>query len=117
MHPVDAMQSEPWNADLIDYLADFLVKNDYDLRKLLSHIATSEAYQSKSEVLDGKSESVGYQYRGPRAKRLTSEQFVDAVWTLTGRLPRSTMPLFCAVELTKRMLQMRYRPENGFGLS
>ena len=31
----------------------------------------------------------GYMYRGPRAKRLTAEQFVDAVWQLTGSRARS----------------------------
>jgi hypothetical protein len=29
----------------------------------------------------------GYVYAGPRAKRLTAEQFIDAVWQLTGAAP------------------------------
>ena len=31
VHPVDAMQSPPWNEDLLDYLAVDLVSNQYDL--------------------------------------------------------------------------------------
>jgi hypothetical protein len=26
VHPVDSMQTEPWNADLLDYLATYLVE-------------------------------------------------------------------------------------------
>ena len=32
VHPVDAMQTEPWSADLLDYLAVDLVDNGYDLK-------------------------------------------------------------------------------------
>jgi len=33
VHPVDAMDSEPWNETLLDYLAIYLVDNQYDLKK------------------------------------------------------------------------------------
>ncbi|HVW37463.1 MAG TPA: DUF1549 domain-containing protein, partial [Pirellulales bacterium] len=33
VHPVDAMQSEPWSADLLDELAVYLADNGYDLKK------------------------------------------------------------------------------------
>ncbi len=87
VHPVDAMQTEPWNADLLDYLANHLAANGYDLKKTLELIATSQAYQSRAEVIAKGAEDHGYVYAGPRAKRLTAEQFVDAVWQLTGAAP------------------------------
>ncbi len=95
VHPLDAMQSEPWNADLLDYLADHFQRSGYDLRRALEHIATSQAYQSHGEVLAADSREADYAFKGPRAKRLTAEQFVDAVWQLTGAAPtRMDAPVF-----------------------
>jgi hypothetical protein len=87
VHPVDSMQTEPWNADLLDYLATYLVENGYDLKKTLAHIATSQAYQSHAQIVTKETDDHGYTYAGPRAKRLTAEQFVDAMWQLTGAAP------------------------------
>ncbi|WP_164102839.1 DUF1549 domain-containing protein [Candidatus Laterigemmans baculatus] len=87
VHPLDAMQSEPWNADLLDYLAWYLAEEDYDLKRVLRLIATSHAYQSASEVTAAESGGGTYTYRGPLPRRLTAEQFLDAVWQLTGEAP------------------------------
>ena len=87
VHPTDAMQSEPWNHDLLDYLASHLADEKFDLKKTLELIATSAAYQSHAEVLGKDADEHGYHYAGPRAKRLTAEQFVDAVWQITGAAP------------------------------
>ncbi len=87
VHPVDAMQTQPWNQDLLDVLANRLVESKYDLKAVLEFIATSQAYQSRAEILARDADDKGYVYRGPRAKRLTAEQFVDAVWRLTGTTP------------------------------
>lgn len=87
VHPTDAMQTEPWNHDLLDYLASHLADNKFDLKKTLELIATSAAYQSHAQVLGKDADEHGYAYAGPRAKRLTAEQFVDAVWQITGAAP------------------------------
>jgi len=87
VHPVDAMQSEPWNSDLLDFLATNLADNKYDLKQTLELICTSEAYQSKAQVVEPGTDDHKYVYAGPRAKRMTAEQFVDAVWQLTGTAP------------------------------
>ncbi len=88
VHPLDAMQTPPWNADLLDFLASHLSAKNHDLKSVLRLIATSEAYQSVSEALETQ-EDKEYTYRGPRARRLTAEQFVDAVWQMTGSAPRT----------------------------
>ncbi len=96
VHPLDAMQTEPWNADLLDYLANYLASQSYDTKKLLAHIAHSQAYQSRSETVDDARETQ-YRYAGPRARRLTAEQFLDAVWQLTGAAPsKFDAPIFHA---------------------
>lgn len=87
VHPVDSMQGPPWNADLLDHLATRFVDDGYDLKKLIAYICASQAYQSKSEVIADDGGNAPYHYAGPRARRLTAEQFVDAVWQLTGTAP------------------------------
>lgn len=88
VHPTDAMQSEPWNTDLLDYLAEHLAENGYDLKQTLELIAMSQAYQSRAERVTDDTDAHGYHYAGPRAKRLTAEQFLDSVWQITGAAPR-----------------------------
>ena len=87
VHPTDAMQSEPWNHDLLDFLATHLAENKFDLKKTLELIATSAAYQSHPQILGKDADEHAYVYAGPRAKRLTAEQFVDTVWQITGTAP------------------------------
>lgn len=88
VHPTDAMQSQPWNEDLLDSLAAELVDHKYDLKKVLEVIASSEAYAAVSEPLQARATSESYTYNGPRARRMTAEQFVDAVWQLTNAAPQ-----------------------------
>ena len=85
-HPVDAMDTEPWNEDLLDYLANHLVESGYDIKSVLRLIATSKIYQAKSEVLE--QEASPYVFRGPVRKRMTAEQFIDGVRTVTGVWPQ-----------------------------
>jgi hypothetical protein len=73
-------------------LANRLVESKYDLKAVIEFIATSQAYQSRAEILSRDAEDKSYVYRGPRAKRLTAEQFVDAVWRLTGTTPAKIVP-------------------------
>ncbi|WP_395752423.1 DUF1549 domain-containing protein [Prosthecobacter sp.] len=87
VHPVDAMQTEPWNADLLDYIAADFAEHRYDLKKTIALIATSQAYQSHAQVMTKGIDDRGYTYAGPRTKRLTAEQFVDAIWQITGAAP------------------------------
>lgn len=87
VHPLDAMQSEPWDADLLDYLAISLSDHQYDLKASLREIANSRIYQSASVVQEN--EPTGeYVFRGPTARRMTAEQFLDGVWQITAAGPR-----------------------------
>ncbi|MEM8668568.1 MAG: DUF1549 domain-containing protein [Planctomycetota bacterium] len=88
VHPLDAMHTEPWNADLLDFLGEYLVETGYDLKAVIRLIATSEAYGYRAEQLqDDPSNETQYAFRGRRSKRMTAEQFIDAVWQLTGQAP------------------------------
>jgi Protein of unknown function (DUF1553) len=81
------MQTEPWSADLLDHLASELVAQQYDLKRSLELIVTSQAYQSQTQVVTQTTDDAGFVYAGPRAKRLTAEQFMDSVWQLTAAAP------------------------------
>jgi hypothetical protein len=85
VHPVDAMDTEPWNEDLLDHLAVRFATDGYDLKKALAHIASSDIYQSETVVTSQGDDSKVF--RGPLARRMSAEQFVDAVWKLTGSAP------------------------------
>jgi hypothetical protein len=88
VHPVDAMQSEPWSADLLNYLAVYLADNNYDLKSVLRLVMNSHAYQSQAVALDEQPTGPEFVFAGPIAKRMTAEQFVDALWQMTDTGPR-----------------------------
>jgi hypothetical protein len=82
------MDTQPWNEDLLDHLAVRFAEDGYDLKKALAYIASSQVYQSESIVtVQGADAAL---FRGPLAKRMSAEQFVDAVWTITGSAPEKT---------------------------
>jgi mono/diheme cytochrome c family protein len=87
VHPVDAMNTPPWNADLLDYLAVHFTDHRYDLKEAIRLIANSNAYQSRCAVVEEEAASGDYVYAGPIAKRMSVEQFLDAVWSITDTWP------------------------------
>jgi hypothetical protein len=93
VEPVDSMAAEPWSERVLDHLADHFVKSGYDIKELLRYIATSRAYQSQTVSVEKEPATAeGFVYTGPIARRLTAEQFLDAVWYLTGTGPQAPHP-------------------------
>jgi hypothetical protein len=87
VEPADEMDNRPWNPDLLDWLAADFAGSGYDVKKTIERIVTSRAYQLPSMTLP--SERVEeFVFSGPVVKRLTAEQFVDAVASLTGAWPK-----------------------------
>lgn len=87
IHPVDAMQMEPWNADLLDFLAADLADHKFDLKHTLALIVSSQAYQGRALSQAEEPKPGAYVYRGPLAKRMTAEQYLDAIWQITDAGP------------------------------
>jgi len=83
VEPVDDMSAEPWNADLLDALASDFSDHGYDLKHLLRTLTTSRAYQLESVTQTPKS-GERFVFRGPLRRRLSAEQYVDAIGSLTG---------------------------------
>ena len=88
VEPVDDMEKPAWDADLLDWMADDLVAHHYDLKHTIEVILTSRAYQLPSvEPAEGHGP---YVFRGPTPRRLTAEQYEDAISSLSddwARLP------------------------------
>ncbi|HUQ94131.1 MAG TPA: DUF1549 domain-containing protein [Bryobacteraceae bacterium] len=80
VEPVDDMTAEPWNADLLDYLAADFAAHGHDVKHLLRVLLTSRAYQlpSVNEV------PKPYVFPGPMKRRMSAEQYADAVAAITG---------------------------------
>ncbi|MCZ6794545.1 MAG: DUF1553 domain-containing protein [Planctomycetota bacterium] len=83
VEPTDDMDSEPWNAGLLEWLAYDLVENGHDLQKTIERILLSRAYQLPSVPAE-RSGDPAFVFRGPLVRRLSAEQFVDAACRLTG---------------------------------
>jgi hypothetical protein len=77
------MDSAAWNQDVLDWLAEDLADNNYDLKRTIQWILTSRAYQLPS-VNIGEQTEKQFVFHGPAIRRLSSEQFRDALGDLTG---------------------------------
>ncbi|MEJ7587935.1 MAG: DUF1553 domain-containing protein [Ferruginibacter sp.] len=81
IEPVDVMDNEPWSQDLLDWMASNFVAGKCDLKELIFLIATSDTYQLPSVAFKdpNKITSQDYRFRGMLRKRMSAEQFADAV--------------------------------------
>ncbi len=86
IEPIDEMDNEPWSADLLDFLAGDLVEHGYDLKRTLELILTSRVYRSAAAAGSEKFDSAGL-FSGPVVRRMTAEQFVDAIRSVAGVWP------------------------------
>jgi hypothetical protein len=80
----DEMDGKPWSPEVLDWLASDFVEHGYDLKHLIATILSSRAYQIRSVVRAGEPPSRDYVFAGPEIRRLTAEQFADAIGSLTG---------------------------------
>jgi mono/diheme cytochrome c family protein len=81
---VDEMDGEPWNPELLDWLASDFADHGYDMKRLLATIVSSRTYQLPAVNHNGQQSSKQYVFLGPEIRRLTAEQFSDAIAAITG---------------------------------
>ena len=78
---VDDMEQPAWNQDLLDWLAEDLVAHQYDVKHIIARMLTSQAYQLPAvNLVDSKD----FVFRGPGVRRMSAEQFRDALAQITG---------------------------------
>jgi cytochrome c553 len=82
VEPLDDMEQPAWHPALLDWLAEDLVEHKYDLRHTMRRMLTSDAYaRAAVDVPEGAEAPV---FRGPAIRRMSAEQFDDALGMLTG---------------------------------
>ena len=94
IEPVDIMDNDPWNQDILDWLAFNFQHNGKDIKELIFLITTSKAYQLPSVGFKAQNEVMMQQYvfKGVVRKRMTAEQFADAAGMVVGPIfPDSIM--------------------------
>ncbi|MHA4807420.1 DUF1549 domain-containing protein [Flavitalea flava] len=81
VEPVDVMDNEPWSQDLLDWMAYDFVASGYDIKRLLFTILSSKTYQLPSMTVKEPAliTAPGYVFQGMLRRRLTAEEFTDAV--------------------------------------
>lgn len=80
----DEMDGRPWSPELLDTLAADFVDHGYDLSHLIDAIVTSRTYQMAAVARRAEPAARDYVFEGPEVRRLTAEQFSDAVGQITG---------------------------------
>jgi mono/diheme cytochrome c family protein len=83
VEPLDDLETPSWNPDLLDWLASDLAGNGFDLKRTLELILTSKAYQLPA-CPAAESGSQNYVFRGPQVRRMSAEQYLDALSAVTG---------------------------------
>lgn len=81
VEPIDDMDAESWNQDLLDWLASDFVEHQYDLQHLLFTIMTSRAYQMPAVEPEAAGKFV---FRGPIPRRIRAEQMQDTISLVSG---------------------------------
>ena len=89
----DEMHLQPWSPELLDWLAADFVENRYDLKRLIGTIIRSRAYQMPAVPRTAEPSPRGYVFRGPEIRRLSAEQFADAIGSITGEWSVYTPPV------------------------
>ena len=80
----DEMDGKPWSPGLLDAVASDFVEQRYDLKLLIQNILTSRTYQMPSVARSVEVQSRGYAFNGPEVRRMSAEQFADAIGSITG---------------------------------
>jgi hypothetical protein len=90
VHPVDIMANPAYSEELLEYLAVHLVENEFDIKQTIELITTSNVYAAQTSAIDPADDTKPFVFRGPSVKRMTAEQYMDAVWRVTETAPTST---------------------------
>ena len=81
VEPVDEMDVAPWDTNLLDWLSADFMNSGYNLKHLIKIIMTSRAYQLPTVNYRDEAEIIAHDYvfEGPVIRRLSAEQFIDAL--------------------------------------
>jgi len=110
VEPVDIMDNEPWSQDLLDWLASDFVEHNGDLKRLIFTITTSKTYQLQSVGIKDENDifKANYLFKGMHRRRLSAEQFADAVSTIIAPVYPDTVSQFNPFKNVKLVERQNY---------
>jgi uncharacterized membrane protein/mono/diheme cytochrome c family protein len=110
VEPVDMMDNEPWSQDLLDWLASDFVEHNNDIKQLIFLITTSKTYQLPSVGIKNENEMVkeDYIFKGMHRRRLSAEQFVDAVSASIHPVYPDTLRQFNPFKNSRHLVPLNY---------
>jgi hypothetical protein len=79
VEPVDEMDNQPWNSDLLDWLARDFAANGHDLKHAMRLMTTSQAYRLPAVEPVPNQKAEDFTFKGPLTKRLRAEQLLDGL--------------------------------------
>ncbi len=107
VEPLDDMEKPAWNTDLLDWLAEDFADHGYDIKHTIEVILTSRAYQLPSVAATEVTEK-DFVFHGPLVRRMSAEQYRDAVGALTGVwYPRPGTTIIRSNGTTNRFVAVR----------
>ena len=83
VEPLDVIENEPWHPELLDALAQDLINNGYNLKHTLATMMKSKAYGWQA-AKSAPEPDAPFVFAGPIVRRMSAEQFYDALSTMTG---------------------------------
>jgi hypothetical protein len=83
VEPLDEMENPAWHSAVLDWLAEDLAANSFDLKKTIERMLTSDVYQWPAAPAQEQKDTQ-FVFRGPTVRRMSAEQFVDSLGSLTG---------------------------------
>lgn len=108
--PTDLMDNIPWSEDLLDWLAVDFVDSGKDLKDLIFKIMTSRTYQLASVGMASEDELLAsdYVFKGMHRRRMSAEQFADAVSSVVYPIYPDSLQFFDPPEQTSSGSNVSY---------
>jgi len=90
VEPVDDFKEDnpPSDPELLEHLADEMLRLEFDLREFVRLLVSTDAYQRQA-VLHDPASAAPFHFAGPALRRMTAEQLWDSILTLVARNPWS----------------------------
>jgi hypothetical protein len=102
----DEMDGEPWSPQLLDWVASDFVDSHYDLKHLIARSSLRVPIRCRPFALKGEP-GRDFVFRGPLVRRITAEEFADAIGSITGKVgalsPVRTPDSVCQTAKARRL--------------
>ncbi len=108
IYDVDSLHNVPWSSEILDYLANFFIKNNYDLKILIKEILLSNAYKYKAFPYKNLSDDK-FIFKGPAIRKLSFEQYIDIIEQFSSNWVKLTAN---DVTRAERLLKNKKRASN-----